>query len=162
MEQYDPTLRDDMSSYVSATAFNPAERLRRYRPTTMKRVLAWGGIVFGVLMVVGMFTGTGESLLGDILLGAGMGAMALIPSVYWLLCNHRDSRLVTNWISANRDYQQNWEMLAADERALFARPEQLPVIPERKWKTVWVAVVVAFIVAAVGTAFLPEVGAVDA
>lgn len=147
---------EDISSFVNQTAVNPAERLRRYRPTTVKKIAAWGAVIFGVVMLATMFSGTSGSLIGDILLSVGFAVVSIVPGGYWLLCNRRDSALVTNWILANRDYQANWEMLAADERELFARPEQLPVIPERRWKTVWTIVFVGFVVAMVGSAFLPD------
>ncbi|HIW92235.1 MAG TPA: hypothetical protein H9870_11315 [Candidatus Corynebacterium avicola] len=148
--------QDDVSSFVNPAAVNPAMRLRMYRPTTVKKVAAWCGVVFGVLMLASGFAGTSDSLVADLLLGFGFGAGCIIPGAYWLLCNRRDSKLVTDWMLANRDYKANWEMLAADERDLFSRPEELPEIPERHWKTVWLLMVGAFAIAMVGAAFLPD------
>ncbi|MDN5582423.1 MAG: hypothetical protein ACTH2Y_03295 [Corynebacterium sp.] len=47
-------------------------------------------------------------------------------------------------------------MLADDERAVFARPEELPVLPLRHWKSVWLVILAGFVVAMVGAMFLPE------
>lgn len=147
---------EDLSSFVKNTAFDPAERLRKYRPTLGKKVAAWIGVVMGVLMVVGIFTTDTEGFISDVLMGTGLGALMIIPGAYWLMCNHRDSRTITEWVRANREYQVNWEMLAKDERELFSRPEQLPVIPERRWKTVAYLMIAAFIVALVGGTLAPE------
>lgn len=148
--------QDDMSSFVNPAAVDPAMRLRIYRPTAGKKVAAWVSLGVGIIMLTSVFTASWESLVGDILMSIGLGTLCIVPGGYWLLCNRRDSKLVTNWMVANRDYQANWEMLAADEKELFSRPEVLPEIPERRWKTVWLIMVGAFAVAMVGAAFLPD------
>ncbi|MEJ6548826.1 MULTISPECIES: hypothetical protein [unclassified Corynebacterium] len=147
---------EDVSSYVSATAANPRERLRRYRPTLTKKILAWTGVVLGVLLVLTLLTSEAGNLVADALLSVGFGAMMAVPGAYWLLCNRRDTRIVSDWVQTHQEYQANWELLARDEQAMFAPPEHLPVLPLRRWKTVAVVIVAAFFVAMAGSMLLPE------
>lgn len=147
---------EDVSSYVSPTEFNPQARLQRYRPTVVKKVLAWTGVVFGVLLLMAVVDSSWDTLVGNVMLSVGFAMMTVVPGAYWLLCNRRDSRTVTQWIRVNREYRMNWEMLAKDEQAMFARPEELPLIPLRRWKTVWMLIILGFIVVVVGTSFLPD------
>lgn len=154
--QYSEPLPDGVSSFVKNESVDPAVRLRKYRPTLVKKTTAWVGVAIGVMMVIGTIQSAVDGIIGDVMIGIGMTAVALVPSIYWLRCNHRDSRIVSEWVRTHREYQVNWEMLATDEREMFARPEELPVIPLRRWKTVAYLIVAAFLFAMVGSILSPE------
>ena len=147
---------EDVTSYVSTTAMDPRERLRKYRPTMVKKCFAWAGVVLGVLMVLSLLSADTGSLVADALLSIGFGAMMFIPGAYWLVCNGRDSKTLSEWMVSHHAYQANWELLARDEQAMFAPPEELPVLPLRRWKTVAVVIIAAFFVAMAGSMLLPE------
>ncbi|WP_144313671.1 hypothetical protein [Corynebacterium glyciniphilum] len=141
---------------MSTTAMDPRERLRKYRPTMVKKCFAWAGVVLGVLMVLSLLSADTGSLVADALLSIGFGAMMFIPGAYWLVCNGRDSKTLSEWMVSHQAYQANWELLARDEQAMFAPPEELPVLPLRRWKTVAVVIIAAFFVAMAGSILLPE------
>lgn len=147
---------EDVVSYVSATAMDPRERLRKYRPTMVKKCFAWAGAVLGVLMVLTLLSSDAENLVADALLSIGFGAMMFVPGAYWLACNRRDSKTLSEWTVSHQAYQANWDLLARDEQAMFAPPEELPVLPLRRWKTVAVVIIAAFFVAMAGSVLLPE------
>ncbi|MCJ7858482.1 hypothetical protein [Corynebacterium kalidii] len=145
-----------VASYVDVTALDPRARLRKYRPTRIKKTGAWAGVVLGVLMFLTVLNPVNGDVVADALLGLGFGTMMFVPGVYWLLCNRRDAKTLSEWVLTHREYQANWELLARDEQAVFAAPEELPVLPLRRWKTVVMVVIVGFFVAMAGSMLLPE------
>lgn len=147
---------EDVASYVGTTALDPRERLRKYRPTVLKRISAWTGVILGVLMVLTVLAPESQDVLADALLSTGLGTMMFAPGIYWILCNRRDARTLSEWARAHQEYRANWELLAKDEQAVFAPPEELPVLPLRRWKTVAAVIILGFLVAMAGSMLLPE------
>lgn len=152
----DATVPAELQAYVGRGTLDPRARLAKYRPTVVKHAAAWTGVVLGIIMLTSIFSSESGEIVGDILMGLGLATMTFAPGAYWLLCNRRDARTVKRWLQTNQDYRVNWQMLAGDERAMFARPEELPVLPMRHWKSVWLVILAGFVVAMVGAMFLPE------
>ncbi|MGP9723964.1 hypothetical protein ACT3SZ_08125 [Corynebacterium sp. AOP40-9SA-29] len=155
----DSTVPPELRAYVGRGTLDPRARLSKYRPTLVKHAAAWTGVVLGIVMLSSIFTsvsGASGEIVSEILMSVGLAIMTIAPGVYWLLCNRRDARTVKQWLQTNQDYRVNWQMLASDERAVFARPEELPVLPQRHWKSVWLVILAGFLVAMVGGMLNPE------
>lgn len=146
----DATVPAELQAYVGRGTLDPRARLAKYRPTLVKHVAAWTGVVLGIMMLTSIFISESGEIVSNILMSLGLATMAFAPGVYWLLCNRRDSRTVKRWLQSNQEYRVNWQVLAGDERAVFARPEELPVLPQRHWKSVWLVILAGFAVAMVG------------
>lgn len=122
-------------------------RLEKYRPTKPKKIAAWIGAGIGGLMLFGaVIPSSSMPYLQNLLYGLSMAVMFGVPGSYWLWRNHEDQKLVRNWTQANVAYRRDLGRMSPQDAQLFSEPDQVPVLPKRRWLAVWAAVIVALVV----------------
>ena len=84
--------------------------------------------------------------LQNLIYGLSMAVMFGVPGSYWLLRNHEDQKLVRNWTQANVAYRRDLGRMSPQDAQLFSEPDQVPVLPKRRWLSIWAAVIVALVV----------------
>ena len=128
-----------------------AQRIEKYKPSTVKRVAAWAAVAVGILGLIAPvldFVSIAETVGGTLVATA-----FLLPGGYWLYRDGQDRGRITEWAEANERYERAFRHLNAAERQLFAAPSaELPLLPKRRWAIVAVIVVALFVV---GGAIIP-------
>ncbi|AGS35309.1 hypothetical protein B841_09180 [Corynebacterium maris DSM 45190] len=163
MTHHDRHLRDQIAATwgdhthqsPGATSASAAERLKKYRPTALKKTASWISVGFAAIALLTSFTDGGYTggdmvryLLGSVLLVA----MLALPGAYWLLRNNSDQLTVQGWVEREKSREQLAHMLVGRERDLLGQPDPPPLLPKRRWGMV---IAVMFVLMILGGTALP-------
>lgn len=117
------------------------DRMRRYRPNIVKKVLAWTSVVFGVLMASTALMPEPEYAIQHILGSLVLGVIFALPGLYWLYRTRQDRRRVQKWTAQHQENEQMRQFLQGSELDLLGEPRQSPLLPKRRWGRVALSVV---------------------
>ena len=140
-------VRDQQGLHTQLANQDAQHRLEKYRPTKPKKIAAWIGAGIGGLMLFSVFLPSeGTPFIQSALTSLTMAVMFGVPGGYWLWRNHEDQKLVRNWTQANVAYRRDLGWIRPQDAHLFPEPDQVPVLPKRRWLAIWAAVIVALVV----------------
>ncbi|AGF73016.1 hypothetical protein [Corynebacterium halotolerans] len=131
------------------------DRMARYRPNALKRILAWASAGFGGLwMAMGLLLGVVDDLGGwDAVAFVGIASLFGLPGLYWLLRTREDRRTIARWTARVQEQQQMRRFLTGPDLELLGEPEPVPLLPKRRWAWVLAGQFAAFWVFVVATNF---------
>ncbi|MCZ9310308.1 hypothetical protein L8V23_11190 [Corynebacterium sp. c6VSa_13] len=139
------------SDSEAAAHAHAARRIIAYRPTTLKRALAWIsgalGLFFIIAALLGFSTYGGADAWWNFAAGIVIATSLALPGAYWTWRTVRDSRYVATWARDVEAFTGNWQWLAENEPTLpfDATPARLPHLRRRHWVLVSILAVVLFI-----------------
>ena len=154
-DQIAATWGDHKHQSPGTTSVSAAERLKKYRPTALKKTAAWISIGFASIGLLVSFTDsgyTGMDMARDLLASVLYTALFALPGAYWLWRNNRDQQTVQNWVEREKSREQLTGMLVGHERDLLGQPEPPPLLPKRRWGMV---IGLMFTLMIVGSTILP-------
>ena len=154
-DQIAATWGDHKHQSPGTTSASAAERLKKYRPTALKKTAAWISIGFASIGLLVSFTDsgyTGMDMARDLLASVLYTALFALPGAYWLWRNNRDQQTVQNWVEREKSREQLTGMLVGQERELLGQPEPPPLLPKRRWGMV---IAVMFVLMILGGTALP-------
>ncbi len=154
-DQIAATWGDHKHQSPGTTSVSAAERLKKYRPTALKKTAAWISIGFASIGLLVSFTDsgyTGMDMARDLLASVLYTALFALPGAYWLWRNNRDQQTVQNWVEREKSREQLTGMLVGQERELLGQPEPPPLLPKRRWGMV---IAVMFVLMILGGTALP-------
>ncbi len=120
------------SDSEAAAHAHAARRIIAYRPTTLKRALAWIsgalGLFFIIAALLGFSTYGGADAWWNFAAGIVIATSLALPGAYWTWRTVRDSRYVATWARDVEAFTGNWQWLAENEPTLLfdATPARLP------------------------------------
>ena len=154
-DQIASTWGDHTHQSPAVTSASASARLKKYRPTVVKKTAAWISIGFASIGLLVSFTDsgyTGMDMARDLLASVLYTALFALPGVYWLWRNNRDQQIVQNWVEREKSREQLTGMLVGHERDLLGQPEPPPRLPKRRWGMV---IGLMFALMIVGSTILP-------
>lgn len=125
------------------------ERIHRYRPTLIKKILSLVSASFGlILFLTNLAAGVEGSVVESLrtIIGATLlSVMVALPGSYWLWRNSVDKRTITKWLEDRASEDSLRQILGGDELKLLGTESSLPMLPRRRWGLLILAVIVLLI-----------------
>lgn len=154
-DQIASTWGDHTHQSPAATSASASARLKKYRPTVVKKTAAWISVGFAFIALLTSFTSggyAGVEMVRYLVASALYVALLALPGAYWLWRNNRDQQTVQNWVEREKSREQLTGMLVGQERELLGQPEPPPLLPKRRWGMV---IGLMFALMIVGSTILP-------
>lgn len=110
------------------------------KPPLWKTVLAWAGLVLGIIGILASIDppdeprASGLELLGSVLFGLAL----IIPAAWWMWCQSRDNKIAAQNAELETSHAQLQKYLTPEDAAYSQALDMAPRIPatNRRWKLV--------------------------